>query len=215
VSRPRFILALIAAAALVPAAPASASTTRTSTPPAELSAYYDSGQWGKDIRKVVKRATANLHKDLAAKPRRPAIVLDIDETALWNTPCLEAVDWDLSGLATCAVTGAGIPTPVRDLYRDARRHRVTVAFITGRPEALQTQTEQNLTSAGYAPGYQLVLRPPDDMQDTVVPFKSGARAALEQRGFHILANVGDQVSDLAGGHAKRRYKLPNPVYVTT
>ncbi len=211
----RLVLALIAAAALVPAAPASASTTRTSTPPAELSAYYDSGQWGKDIRKVVKRATANLHKDLAKKPRRPAIVLDIDETALFNAPCFEAVNWDLSGLATCAVTGMGIPTPVRDLYRDARRHRVTVAFITGRPEALQGVTEQNLDAAGYAAGYLIFVRPADDTQDTVVPFKSLARITLEGRGFRILANVGDQDSDLAGGHAKRRYKLPNPVYVTT
>jgi HAD superfamily, subfamily IIIB (Acid phosphatase) len=215
VSTPRFILALIAAAVLVPAAPASASTTRTSTPPAELSAYYDSGQWGKDISKVVKRAKTNLHKDLAAKPRKPAIVLDIDETALFNAPCLEAVNWDLSGLATCAVTGAGIPTPVLSLYRDARRHRVTVAFITGRPEALQAVTDQNLNSAGYAAGYLIFLRPADDTQDTVVPFKSLARATLEGRGFHILANVGDQASDLAGGHAKRRYKLPNPVYLTT
>jgi predicted secreted acid phosphatase len=210
------LLAAVLVIGLGPAsAPALGSTTRTSTPPAELSAYYDSGQWSKDIAKVVKRAKTNLHKDLAAKPRKPAIVLDIDETALFNAPCFEAVDWDLSGLATCAVTGMGVPTPVRALYRDARRHRVTVAFITGRPEALQSITQQNLNSAGYASGFQLTLRPATDTQDTVVPFKSGARAALEQRGFKILANVGDQASDLAGGHAKRRYKLPNPVYVTT
>ncbi|MDQ0403073.1 hypothetical protein J2S50_001622 [Streptomyces sp. DSM 40167] len=28
----------------------------------------------------------------------------------------------------------------------------------------------------------------------------------------IVANVGDQYSDLRGGHADRTYKLPNPTY---
>jgi len=27
-----------------------------------------------------------------------------------------------------------------------------------------------------------------------------------------VANVGDQLSDLAGGHAGRDFKLPNPFY---
>ena len=46
----------------------------------------------------------------------------------------------------------------------------------------------------------------------MVPFKSGERAALEGQGYRILANVGDQESDLAGGHADRSFKLPNPFY---
>jgi HAD superfamily, subfamily IIIB (Acid phosphatase) len=28
----------------------------------------------------------------------------------------------------------------------------------------------------------------------------------------ILVNVGDRDSDLAGGHARRAFKLPNPMY---
>ena len=40
-----------------------------------------------------------------------------------------------------------------------------------------------------------------------------ARATVERHGYTILANVGDQRSDLAGGHSLRRYKLPNPVYL--
>ena len=35
---------------------------------------------------------------------------------------------------------------------------------------------------------------------------------IENEGFTILANVGDQDSDLEGGHAKRAFKLPNPMY---
>ena len=45
-----------------------------------------------------------------------------------------------------------------------------------------------------------------------VPYKSGERAKIEQRGYRIIANVGDQESDLQGGHADRAFKLPNPFY---
>jgi predicted secreted acid phosphatase len=219
-SRRRLLAAIavvVAIAVVTPVAPATADTTRTSTPGAVISAYYDSGQWSKAIAAVVKKAKANLKKDLSSStaPRHPAIVLDIDETAVFNAPCLEPVDWDLSGLATCAVTGQGTVTPVLSLYKYARKKDVRVVMITGRREALAGVTKQLLTSLGYSSGFQLVLRPASDTRNSVVPYKSGARAVVERRGFTILANVGDQRSDLAGGHAKRGYKLPNPAYLIT
>jgi predicted secreted acid phosphatase len=213
----RLVLPLAALAVLAIAAPAGAATTRTSTPGAEISAYYDSGRWSKDIAAVVKRASTTLRRDLAARkaPRRPMIVLDIDETSLFNAPCLEPVDWDLSGLATCAVQAGGVATPVVRLYNLARRKHVTVAFITGRPDAIASVTEQNLRDQGFDRGYKLVLKPASYTQDSVVPYKSGARATFQRQGYTILENVGDQQSDLAGGHARHRYKVPNPVYVIT
>jgi hypothetical protein len=42
----------------------------------------------------------------------------------------------------------------------------------------------------------------------------GARRTITRRGYRILANLGDQLSDLTGGYAERRYKLPNPMYFT-
>jgi predicted secreted acid phosphatase len=213
----RRTLALALLATLALAAPAAAATTRTSTPGAEISAFYDSGQWSGDIAAVVKRAATALRHDLAAKkaPRRPMIVLDIDETSLFNAPCLEPLGWDLSGLATCAVQGGAIATPVVRLYDLARRKRVTVAFITGRPDALASVTKQNLHGQGFDRGFKLVLKPASYTQDSLVPYKAGARATFERHRYTILENVGDQQSDLAGGHARHRYKLPNPVYVTT
>jgi hypothetical protein len=213
----RSTLALALLAALALAAPAGAATTRTSTPGAEISAYYDSGRWSDDIAAVVKRASRVLRRDLAARtaPRRPMIVLDIDETSLFNAPCLEPVDRDLSGLTTCAVQGGAVATPAVRLYNLARRKHVTVAFITGRPDAIASVTRQNLRDQGFDRGFKLVLKPASYTQDSVVPYKSGARATFQRQGYTILENVGDQQSDLAGGHARHRYKLPNPVYVIT
>ena len=199
------------------ASPAVAATIRTDTPGTAITSYYDSGQWSRDITTVVKKAKANLKKDLAADraTHSPALVLDVDETSVFNAPCLEPVDWDLSGLAVCAVNGDGVATPVLSLYKYARTKHVKVVFITGRPEALAGTTTAELKRLGFSSGFQLVLRPATDTQDSVIPYKSAARATVERHGYTILANVGDQQSDLAGGHSLRRYKLPNPVYLIT
>ena len=39
--------------------------------------------------------------------RKPAVVLDIDETSLSNLGCLKAAGYELIGLATCAVNKRG------------------------------------------------------------------------------------------------------------
>ena len=42
--------------------------------------------------------------------------------------------------------------------------------------------------------------------------KSGTRAYIESLGFKIVANFGDQFSDLLGGYAVKTFKMPNPNY---
>lgn len=43
-------------------------------------------------------------------------------------------------------------------------------------------------------------------------FKAPIRAEIEQAGYTILANIGDQPSDLKGGHAEKGFLLPDPFY---
>jgi len=38
---------------------------------------------------------------------------------------------------------------------------------------------------------------------------------FQKAGYKIIANVGDQQSDLNGGYSERTYKLPNPIYLTS
>jgi hypothetical protein len=47
---------------------------------------------------------------------------------------------------------------------------------------------------------------------TTIHYKSATRAHSESMGYDIVANFGDQFSDLKGGHADRTFKLPNPNY---
>ncbi len=45
-----------------------------------------------------------------------------------------------------------------------------------------------------------------------IQYKSGTRAYIESQGYDIVANFGDQYSDLLGGYADKTFKLPNPNY---
>ena len=110
--------------------------------------------------------------------------------------------------------------PPRDPARSARStswaraQKVAVFFITGRPEGLRALTVTALRNAGYTGKLDLDLKPHELHEDSVVAYKSGARKAIERKGYRILANLGDQQSDLKGGYSLKRYKLPNPMYFT-
>jgi predicted secreted acid phosphatase len=45
-----------------------------------------------------------------------------------------------------------------------------------------------------------------------IQYKSGTRAYIESQGYDIVADFGDQFSDLKGGFADRTFKMPNPNY---
>ncbi len=47
---------------------------------------------------------------------------------------------------------------------------------------------------------------------TTIHYKSATRAHIESLGYDIVANFGDQYSDLKGGSADRTFKMPNPNY---
>jgi hypothetical protein len=127
-----------------------------------------------------------------------------------------------------------------DTARAAEREGYAIFFLTGRPAAQEQATLGNLTADGIGvdAGYPkptalrdgedgLFTKPavadyPDYLKAacagdpngacTTVHYKSATRAHIESLGYDIVANFGDQYSDLEGGHADRTFKLPNPNY---
>ena len=149
-------------------------------------------------------------KPFAQPTGKPAIVLDIDETSLSNYKGIVASNFSGTGTVADAVAGTGTAIqPTLDLFNYAKANGVAVFFITGRPSAIQSQTEANLKSAGYDGWAGLQFKPSDQ---TTVQYKSGARADIEKQGYYIYESVGDQESDLDGGHAEQGFKYPNPFY---
>jgi hypothetical protein len=202
--------------------------------------YYRCTAYEGDIAKVLANARRWV-ATRAPQVAHPAIVFDIDETSLlnWpriyrddyayipNGPCNIAkageacgdLDWQQSGLAPAV-------GPTLELYKAARCidqpqpcTPIEVFFVTGRRQAehnfemAKVWTLRNLDTAGYAnlsPDH-LYMRDPNST-GSVADYKSSARADIESRGFTIIANLGDQWSDLVQGHADMTFKLPNPFY---
>jgi acid phosphatase len=205
---------LVLAAALVAPSCAPAPQPTLVDFKASLVRYVDSQRYAGDVRRVTARAERYLRR-AAPAAERPALVLDIDETSLSNWRyqleshfCYDADDFHHWVLRREAEAIAG----VLDLYTTARELGVTVFFVTGRPEAERAATEDNLRAVGFASWAELHMRPADSGGISAAAFKSGVRQRIVEADYTILANVGDQESDLAGGFASRTFKLPNPFY---
>jgi predicted secreted acid phosphatase len=215
------LLVLIALLAL--AVPAFAATVPSGKSAAEIRDYYSSGDWNRAVKKQANKAKAYLVKRTHGrhKAKKPALVLDIDETSLNNYPCFDAkggIPYNPAINAGCVVAyDAPAVKPVLGLFKWAKQLKVKVFFITARPEqdTLRAGSLKNLRAAGFKGKYELFMQPSDYTQESKIPYKSGARKQIEKRGFHIIANVGDQQSDLKGGYSERTYKLPNVIYTTS
>jgi predicted secreted acid phosphatase len=107
------------------------------------------------------------------------------------------------------------PLDTLRLFQVAKANKVAVFFITGRRDddnhKLRDATAENLVKAGYSDWTDLLLEPAD-YKSTVQDFKTEKRKEIAAKGYTIIANVGDQYTDLKGGYAERVYKLPNPFY---
>jgi hypothetical protein len=194
------------------------------------------GEYDDDVKLVFDDAFAYVQqradefKHRADQGKKPAVVLDIDETSLsnWSNikannfgfikggPCFEEPnlacgfdDWILKASAPA------IP-PALNFFNAIIAKDVAVFFITGRRHSQRQATLWNLDRAGFQGWAGLSTRPEDD-HGSIVPFKSGERKKIEnskriENGYTIIANVGDQQSDLDGGAAECGFKLPNPFY---
>lgn len=184
----------------------------------ELSAYIDSGRYLEDIAAVAAEANRWIeHRVGAKKPgERLALVLDIDETLLSNLPEIRGNDfgyrpvswvpWVRSGQAPAIAPALGI-------YRTARQLGIAVIILTGRTEGDRPGTEANLRAVGVEEWVALQFEAEGATSNTGL-FKAAWRERLTAEGWTIIANIGDQESDLAGGFAERNFKLPNPLYLT-
>lgn len=208
----------------------------------QLLSYKCSGAYDREFREVIDQAITQVVtrvKENREKDRAQlAIVLDIDETSLSNWEEMKANDFGLIEDGPCSVVKSdalGWPVPAAPcgfgewmllsgakpldtirLYKTARENNVAVFFVTGRKELKKNEhrvrdaTEENLRKAGYKDWDGLLFRSFED-NATIQEFKTAKRIEIEKK-YKIIANVGDQYSDLRGGHAEQVYKVPNPFY---
>lgn len=185
---------------------------------------------------AVKAAVADAETYIAqtaGQVDKPAIVLDIDETSLSNWEQIIHNDFgyvpsgacDLRGGSACGQrewelsANAVALEPTLKLFNRTRTLKgkdgstVEVFFVTGRYEDpfTRTATEWNLRRVGYDGWKRLYLRTDATRGLNVNVYKQQAREDIERQ-YTIIANIGDQISDLQGGHTLRCFKIPNPFY---
>jgi predicted secreted acid phosphatase len=194
-----------------------------------LRTYHDSGVYLNQVSQVDqvadravtrsshlaarRAAVARAAKHGRSHRKKLAIVFDVDETLLSNYTAINADNFTFGPQSQAEATneiGTAIPSSLK-LFDDAKAGGITIFLITGRRENTRAHTASNLDREGFRGYKQLILKPDASTASTVV-YKSNARAGIEQQGYRIIANVGDQYSDLAGGHADVAYKLANPFY---
>jgi len=186
----------------------------------EIIAYHDSGAYERELAMAITNARAYIDQRIAAnehsnQKKKLAIVLDIDETSLSNYQQIIKRDFFADNRQIhqeILSSKAKVIQPMLELYRDARQHRVSVFFVTGRMPSERQATINNLQHVGYTDWNGLYLRPENYHQSSIVPFKSMARKEISAQGYTIIASIGDQCSDFAGGYTERGFKLPNPFY---
>ncbi|GLY29148.1 HAD family acid phosphatase [Kineosporia sp. NBRC 101731] len=191
-------------------------------PAGEVREYYGDDGSGRispdsaysgDLRKVLEDVHHHLGDHMATE--RAALVLDVDDTALSSYDYGASCDFDgytqgpfvqyLLGCRPQAVSG------MPELTSWAAAQGFTIFYITSRPDPLRDVTLRNLREQGYEEPAGLFTKPAGGLSTVV--FKSGVRADLAAQGWDLVANVGDQQSDLDGGHARRTFLVPNRMYL--
>jgi predicted secreted acid phosphatase len=205
------VTAVSAAALVALAAPADATTSTTAAPAATAAtaastaataastaaaADVDYDTWQKDCRVVMDQALPYLKQRIAAtKPgEKQAIVFDIDNTTL-------ETDFGFSYPQPAN-------KPVLNVAKYAQEHGVSLFFVTARPGIIAVPTEYNLDYDGYQVS-GLYVRGFFDLFKDVAAYKTAQRVDIENKGYDIIANIGNSAIDLSGGHADKTFKLPD------
>lgn len=182
--------------------------------------YMTSDMYQSDSEAVADNSLAYAKTVELSGYGKDAWIFDVDETLLSNIPyyvshgfgseIFDEVSFD--NWVDMAEAPA-IPASLR-LYEELQGLGFTIILLTGRTEFQRNTTARNLEYAGYSNWERLILRQNSDHGKPATIYKSERRKHLEDEGYKIHGNSGDQWSDLTGfAVAKRSFKLPNPMYV--
>ncbi|KAJ0755563.1 putative Acid phosphatase [Helianthus annuus] len=147
-------------------------------------------------------------------------VFDIDETTLSNIPYYASDDVAFGYIPYNAtkfdewVTKAAAPAVpgALKLYKQLIKLGFKIVFLTGTREAFTEPRTRNMVNIGYTQWEKFILKG-DNYHGTAVEYKSGKRKELEEAGYRIRGNMGDQWSDLIGTNVgDRTFKVPDPMY---
>jgi hypothetical protein len=175
--------------------------------------------YANDQEQVAQQAITCMKSQLEAKPTKPALMLDVDETALSNMwKVLQEPNLAGNGDVRNASAETGDDTVIeatQKLYKEAIANNITVFFMSARSNSERDFTADNLKSTGYTQYERLILATNGSTLGAG-EYKTDNREKLRAEGWTIITNVGDQFSDINASDGSPdepcSYKLPNPYY---
>jgi predicted secreted acid phosphatase len=204
------------------------SATATYPGVGQVTIPSSTSNYARQMKQIVAGAEAYLAQAASRYhgPGKPAVVFDIDDTLLNTYDYTLAEQFGYTSASNLIwVDDAAFPAvfDMPQLVSFAAKHGYSIYYITGRPQSQTAATIKDLTSAGYAApaAGHLFLKPstpPSYLHCAAAPscttteYKSGTRKYISSLGAAIVADFGDQYSDLLGGDAGHQVKLPNPMY---
>jgi 5'-nucleotidase (lipoprotein e(P4) family) len=170
--------------------------------------------------------------DFAALP--PAIITDVDETMLDNSPfearmAKAGLVYDDPAFDAWVESAEADPIPgALEFATEAARRGVTIFYVSGRGQALEEATRRNLERRGFPldPGVDVV--PATGEQPEWTSDKTSRRAWVASR-YRVLLVIGDDFNDFVNGRVpleqraelvrenaerwgRRWIVVPNPIY---
>jgi acid phosphatase len=181
----------------------------------EVEQYYENGHFESDVKLVVDQAIEYFYSRVCCGPDS-AVVFDIDDTLLWSYHDMKKIQFGfVPKLFHDWIMKAETPSVphVKRLYNFFVEHGCKIILLTGRRFDERDATVRNLNRAGYTKIDLLITRSEAELSLTALEYKSKQRQRLQQQGYTIIATIGDQYSDLDGGYAYYKVKIPNYTYL--
>ncbi|AGL20112.1 HAD family acid phosphatase [Actinoplanes sp. N902-109] len=202
--------------------------------------FSDDSNYAREARDVAADGAKRLDKP-NKKNKAIVLDVDDTTLATWNYEVASNWAYNPTTNATFVTEQRFPAVPgMVETVRTAEREGYAIFFLTGRPTTQEQATLGNLTAdgvgvdAGYPkpttlsdgedglftkpavadyPAYLTTACAADPNGScTTIHYKSATRKHIESLGYDIVANFGDQDSDLKGGYADHTFKLPNPNY---
>jgi acid phosphatase len=179
-----------------------------------VQAYYESGEFDRECANIIDDAIDQIEEiKLTGKP---TIVFDIDETAFSNYEYTKEIGFGYVYKLWNEWQQKGIAPAIKDtkrFYDYLISKNIHVIFITGRYLEVGEATKRNLLEQGYTKFDTLIIRSESERKIPAAEWKAAKREELVSKGYNIIACIGDQWSDLVGGNAGIKIKLPSYLYL--
>ncbi len=179
----------------------------------EVAFYYESGEYSKELKEILNDASKKISKN--QNYENAAVVFDVDETVLSNYEHIKETGYGyVPELWYNWVNSAKAPAipEVLEFYKNIVDKNIKIIFLTGRKSESYEATIKNLKETGFTEFDTLICKSKTYDGAPAGNYKRIERTVMTEKGYKIIACVGDQWSDMQGENTGEKIKLPNYLY---